>query len=511
MRSKLLSVVFCVLAFAMTMIFVIHVINPSNAGQQETKETLPVESTGSDVVVLPTVSTPAPLVTAQTVSRVSKELEETVARLYLGADKTYAGDLTRLSSDLADCSVFARDTLSDPSGSAYLNLLSGTLREINETPFADNSSFSVRMSAILRDIAAAKPQNLVSGEATYPDIDTDPNGTFAAAMLSVYRQQAGAGVFTVTVGGKLVLADPVTDPSSPFDTKLAQQGENYPLAPYSPILSTDGLSIVNLGNVLTDSVAPASDKAFSAIRGKTSYAALIKNAGIDLAILGGSHTDDFGEEGITSTSSALSGAGVGSQTFASGSSAFDTPVGKVAVLSYDASKATSAMINGPKEDIAKAKADGAVVVIALFARTTTDKELNAVDGVMTKTGRGAIDSGADLVVFATQSAIQGASLYKGKYIVYSPAVTFASADGSDADDGTGFFVQQTFSLNGDQLTSSKLSVIPVSNGKDGSAPRLLLDASGEAVVDRIVKFSDTKKYIGDGVTKTALDYILIQK
>ena len=120
MRSKLLSVVFCVLAFAMTMIFVVNIINPGSTGPVETRDTLPTEPAKTTQTVLPTGDPGEPAVTAQTVTRTSRELEETVKRLAYSSDKSYISEFNRLSKNLRDCAAFLSDKLADSDGSALL-------------------------------------------------------------------------------------------------------------------------------------------------------------------------------------------------------------------------------------------------------------------------------------------------------------------------------------------------------------------------------------------------------
>ena len=181
-------------------------------------------------------------------------------------------------------------------------------------------------------------------------------------------------------------------------------------------------------------------------------------------------------------------------------------------MSYDISKETAAYVNVPKTDIAKAKADGAKLVIVVFSRATTDSEANAVDSIMTKSGRSAIDNGADLVVNYSQSVIQAVDVYKDHYIVYSPAVLFASTDKHPLDNSHSFIFQQSFTLKDGAVVPSKLSVTPVDNGTlSGTAPKLLLDASADAVIDEIAKFSGNNKYTKYGIARSAIDYICIKK
>ena len=510
MRSKLLSVVFCVLAFAMTMVFVVNIINPGNSGPTETKETLETEAPKTTATVLPTGDVLEPAVTAQTVTRTAKELEETVARLAYSSDKSYISEFNRLSKNLKDCAAFLSESVSDSDGSAYLTLLSNVLSQIIETPFADNSSFSVRMAQILNDIDVACPPSSPSAEIVYPKLDTSSGGSLALAMLSVYRQQINDGrVFTVSVGGKLTLGDSVTDPSSPFEAAFGASGdEAYPLGGISPLFSTDGLSICCLSNVLTDSLTPAQGQSFSAVRGKPAYARALKNAGVDLVVLAGSHAADYAEAGVADTQTAMSEAGVLTQTAASASSSVDSPVGKVTVLSFDINSLKNGSTFDSKDAISKARSEGASVVIVVFERVTS-ADPNVVDSAMTKSGRAAIDNGADLVVFFTQDAVQGISVYKDRYIVYSPAVLY---DSTQSSEGTGSFIfQQSFTLDGGAVKASKLSVTPVNNGGGKQAAGILLDSSAEAVIDQIVAFSDNRKYIGDGIAKSAIDFILIKK
>ena len=102
---------------------------------------------------------------------------------------------------------------------------------------------------------------------------------------------------------------------------------------------------------------------------------------------------------------------------------------------------------------------------------------------------------------------------KDRYIVYSPAVLYASADKDSRDNGQSFLFQQTFTLAADgSVSASKLSVTPVNNGSaTGAAPTLLLDAQAQEVIDQIAKYSNNTKYTRYGIKKENIDFICIQK
>lgn len=509
MRSRILSLIFCILAFSITMVLVVQLLNPATANPGETSDLLTVEDDPSPTEELPDTN-PAPnKVTAQTVTATAKELEETVKRLAYGSDKSYADSFASLSQRLDACALFLRDECADASGSAYFTVISTLLKDVIATPFADNSSFSVRMGAALKDLDAALPPQAPEG-VSYPHFDTDPNGSFALAMLSVYRQQQQKPqTVTITLGGQLTLADAVSDTGSAFDTKFNAEGKNYPLHGVSPLLGTDSLTLASFANVLTDSTTPNSP--LTAIKGKPAYAQSLKANGLDLALLTGSHLKDYGAQGMNDTVAAFEQSGMQALSF-SQSTVIDSTIGKIAVLSYDISAQTAAYVNAPKADIQKAKAEGAKLVIVAFARATTDAEPNAVDGIMTKSARSAIDNGADLVVNYSQSVIQAIDLYKDHYIVYSPAVLFSSADKSALDNSHSFLFQQSFTLKDGAVIPSKLSVTPVNNGTlSNEAPRLLLDESADAVIDQIAKYSNNVKYTRYGIPRAAIDYICIKK
>ena len=511
MRSRILSLIFCILAFSLTMVFVVNIINPASVpGPGETQQTLPVQSQESTRPEQPNQSTPRPAVTLQTVNATARELEAFVQRLAYGADKSYAQQLGELSTKLQESAAFLRDSLSDTTGSAYLTVLGNLLNDVKTNPFTDNSSFSVRMAKILRDVEMATPAQSTNGQATYPQLNTDPNGSLSLAMLSIYRQQATKpGSLTVTLGGQVTLGDAVLNVNAPFEA-LFNANENYPLGGVSALLATDGLTLTGFGNALTDLTNPADP--LSAVKGKAAYAAALKACGVEAVLLNGKHLNDYGTQGLSDTQAALTGQGVAGLTVGQ-SQTLNTAIGKVCVLTYDLSGAKTALTQAPKADIAAAKAEGAKLVIVAFTRTTSDTEPNAVDSVMTQSARKAVDNGADLVVNYSQSVIQAIDVYKDRYIVYSPAVLYASADKDSRDNGQSFLFQQTFTLAADgSVSASKLSVTPVNNGSaTGAAPTLLLDAQAQEVIDQIAKYSNNTKYTRYGIKKENIDFICIQK
>lgn len=515
MRSKFLSLIFCIIAFGLTMLFVVNIIDPSTStGVPDTsgKLTIEDETEQMDPVTLPQNTLPEAdqLVTEETVKTVSADLEKLFERLAYDSNKSYKEDFSKMAERLDACAEFLRDKKQDPSGSAYFTVLSASLSEVMNTPFVDNSSFSVRMSAMLKNIEGAFPATQAPEKTAYPKLDTSANGSVALAMLSVYRQQAVKdNSFTVSIGGSLIMADSASDLESSFDGKYAASQKNYPLYGISPLTSTDDLSVINLQNVLTEN--NISNTLLTAIKGKPVYATTLKNSGVDLTVLSGAHLKDYGDQGLADTKSVLEQNGIDAITFSS-SVTKDTPAGKVAILTYDISSAKAALVDAPKKDIAAAKADGAVSVIVVLCRATSDGEPNAVDSIQTKTARSAIDNGADLVVNYSQSVIQAIDSYKDRYIVYSPAVLYASCDKSSLDNSQSFIFQQSFTMENGKIIPSKLSITPINNGSaDGSVPKLLLDESAEQVIDSIAKYSSNTKYTRHGINRANIDYICIKK
>ena len=515
MRSKFLSLIFCIIAFGLTMVFVVNIIDPAASSvspDTSGKLTIEDETTPMSPETLPQNTTPVveQLVSEETVKTVASDVEKLFERLAYSSDKSYAEDFAKLSQRLDACAEFLRDKKQDPSGSAYFTVISEMLKDVTATPFVDNSSFSVRMSGILKNIDASFPASAAPQGTAYPKLDTSVNGELSLAMLSVYRQQTvKENSFTVSVGGSFIMADSASDLESSFDTKYSASDKNYPLYGISPLISTDDLSVINLQNVFTEN--NVSNTLLTAIKGKPAYAAALKNSGVDLAVLSGAHLKDYGDVGLEDTKNALAQNGVSAVTFSS-SLVKDTPAGKVAILTYDVSGAKAALVDAPKKDIAQAKSEGAVSVIVVLCSSTTDAEPNAVDGIQTKTARSAIDNGADLVVNYSQSVIQAIDSYKDRYIVYSPAVLYASCDKSSLDNSQSFIFQQSFTLENGKIVPSKLSVSPINNGSaDGTEPKLLLDESAEQVIDTIAKYSSNTKYTKYGINKANIDYICIKK
>ena len=113
-----------------------------------------------------------------------------------------------------------------------------------------------------------------------------------------------------------------------------------------------------------------------------------------------------------------------------------------------------------KDNIAKVKADGADLIIAIF-HWGNERETVPDYNQMTL-AHAAIDNGADLVIGHHPHVLQGIEEYRGKYIAYSLGNFCFGGNSAPSDMDTMIF-QQTFTIrNGEVLADQNINLIPCS-------------------------------------------------
>lgn len=529
MKAKLICLILCVVVFCVSISMMFNLVDLRNAGanangnmtatdEPATDETATVES-GADSVF-----------TRDTVIKIANEAEQFITRLAVENDKEYKESLPKLIENLGKAGEYLSSEQQDADGAAYFTGLAALFKGIIDTPFADASSFSSRVSLMLSELdgiyptaaaAAAEADTENEIKMHYPKFDTSENGSFVRAMLAIYNRQKleDKNAVTVSFGGNLVLGDYISNTSdSTFASQYAEYGSTgFPLYGLTPVFSADTLSIVNLQSPLTSSNSMTNG--ISAIKGDPTYAQMLKDGGVELAELTGSHMNDYGDEGIADTVKVLSELEIFSCTAKENSNIayFESDKAKIAVVSYNMIGAKSALVDQPKADIQTARDNGAKIVVAAFnwaASGSADGLYNTeVDNILPKTARAAIDNGADLVLGSGPHVIMGMEKYTGQSrsgtIVYSPGdISYAGQKDAGLAGDRGFIFSQTFTLDGDSVTAATPEIYPIKTSE--LAPSLVFDSSATAVRDEIVNNSKiiNKKY---RVTADDLSVISISK
>ncbi len=207
------------------------------------------------------------------------------------------------------------------------------------------------------------------------------------------------------------------------------------LADVTPILSAADLAIGNLEGVLIDGGQPGkkcgNPAACYLFRSPTRYAKHYRNAGFDLMSLANNHARDFGEEGRSSSMTALDTVGILSSGREGHFSIILRADTSIAYLAYAVTKDSNVLLDyelafanielhAAEHDIVVVSfhggAEGADVTHLPFAE---EEYYGEPRGDVVWFARGAVDAGADLVIGHGPHVVRGIERYKDRLIAYS--------------------------------------------------------------------------------------------
>ena len=261
---------------------------------------------------------------------------------------------------------------------------------------------------------------------------------------------------TLSVVGDCTLG---TDETFDYDTSLNAYYENYGadyfLQNVKDIFSTDDLTIANFEGTLTDS-DEREDKTF-AFKAPASYASILTGGSVEAVNTANNHSHDYGDQSFDDTLAALDDAGIVHFGYDE-TAVMDVKGIKVGLVGiyelYDHLEREQQL----KDNIAKVKADGAQLIVAIFHWGNETETVP--DSNQTTLGRIAIDEGADLVCGHHPHVLQGIETYKGRNIVYSLGNFCFGGNSSPSDMDTMIF-QQTFTFeNGQKVEDRNARIIP---------------------------------------------------
>lgn len=306
---------------------------------------------------------------------------------------------------------------------------------------------------LTRDIWLKPTSEEVS--ATTADSLAEPSLTEA---LSETQPGSKEVQITVSLMGDCTLG---TDENFAYDTSLnayfLYQGADYFFENVRSILEADDLSIINMEGPLTESTARNGE--LFAFKGDPEFVNILSGSSVEAANLANNHSHDYGEQSFTDTKKILEDAGI--STFGYDDTAIVTVkginVGLVGIYElHDHLKRMQQL----KDNIAKVKADGADLIIAIF-HWGNERETVPDYNQMTL-AHAAIDNGADLVIGHHPHVLQGIEEYRGKYIAYSLGNFCFGGNSAPSDMDTMIF-QQTFTIrNGEVLADQNINLIPCS-------------------------------------------------
>ena len=309
---------------------------------------------------------------------------------------------------------------------------------------------------------------------------------------------------TLSVVGDCTLG---TDETFDYDTSLNAYYENYGadyfLQNVKDIFSTDDLTIANFEGTLTDS-DEREDKTF-AFKAPASYASILTGGSVEAVNTANNHSHDYGEQSFNDTLAALDDAGIVHFGYDE-TAVMDVKGIKVGLVGiyelYDHLEREQQL----KDNIAKVKADGAQLIVAIFHWGNETETVP--DSNQTTLGRIAIDEGADLVCGHHPHVLQGIETYKGRNIVYSLG-NFCFGGNSSPSDMDTMIYQQTFTIDADGVKKDNVTnIIPCSISSaayDGYNNYQPTPAEGDETTRILGKINERSSWIStaEGSTFTA--------
>lgn len=276
--------------------------------------------------------------------------------------------------------------------------------------------------------------------------------------LSETQPESKEVQITVSLMGDCTLG---TDENFAYDTSLnayfLYQGADYFFENVRSILEADDLSIINMEGPLTESTARNGE--LFAFKGDPEFVNILSGSSVEAANLANNHSHDYGEQSFTDTKKILEDAGI--STFGYDDTAIVTVKGiNVGLVGIYELHDHLERMQQLKDNIAKVKADGADLIIAIF-HWGNERETVPDYNQMTL-AHAAIDNGADLVIGHHPHVLQGIEEYRGKYIAYSLGNFCFGGNSAPSDMDTMIF-QQTFTIrNGEVLADQNINLIPCS-------------------------------------------------
>lgn len=309
---------------------------------------------------------------------------------------------------------------------------------------------------------------------------------------------------TLSVVGDCTLG---TDETFDYDTSLNVYYENYGadyfLQNVKDIFSADDLTIANFEGTLTDS-DEREDKTF-AFKAPASYASILTGGSVEAVNTANNHSHDYGEQSFDDTLAALDDAGIVHFGYDE-TAVMDVKGIKVGLVGiyelYDHLEREQQL----KDNIAKVKADGAQLIVAIFHWGNETETVP--DSNQTTLGRIAIDEGADLVCGHHPHVLQGIETYKGRNIVYSLG-NFCFGGNSSPSDMDTMIYQQTFTIDADGVKKDNVTnIIPCSISSaayDGYNNYQPTPAKGDEATRILGKINERSSWIStaEGSTFTA--------
>jgi len=203
----------------------------------------------------------------------------------------------------------------------------------------------------------------------------------------------------------------------------------------TPWLTSADLAFGNLEGVLVDGGEPAKQcsnpSACYLFRSPTRYAEHYRAAGFDVLSLANNHARDFGEEGRSSTMTALAAEGIRHSGREGDFASLEADGLKVAVLAYAVTKESNMMLDYELAEatVAEFAATHDIVLVSFHGGAEGEQTTNLPfadeeyygepRGDVVLFARRMVDAGADLVIGHGPHVVRAAERYKDRLIAYS--------------------------------------------------------------------------------------------
>ncbi|MCL2811616.1 MAG: CapA family protein [Clostridia bacterium] len=248
-----------------------------------------------------------------------------------------------------------------------------------------------------------------------------PRRAFAAlltaALCLVFLPAKAQTVITLSFVGDCTLGGDESwmNMRHTFMHTVAEHGMAYPFAKVRHLLEADDVTVANLEGVLQDTATGRQRALKYNFRGPTAYTQILTLGSVEAVSLGNNHSGDYGEQGLASTKTALTAAGIGffidEEVFI-----FEKDGVRIALMGFHGRRYTALQDTIPGT-IARLRSEGcqAVIVSLHFGKQYVARH----NSQQTELAHHAIDSGADLVVGHHPHVVQGIEIYKQRLILYS--------------------------------------------------------------------------------------------
>lgn len=214
----------------------------------------------------------------------------------------------------------------------------------------------------------------------------------------------------ISMIGDCTLASSQYDNS--FDDYLTKNGLSWPFSGTADYFKNDVFTLANLECSFSDQELGSASLFY--FRAPSSSASILSEGYVDCVTLGNNHTNDFGEQGLLDTESALDAAKV-NWVGPNDSKVFDTEVGvKIGVYCPGWTGLNETNIQAGISALQSAGAD-----VCIFAPHWGNEGSYQVSSNQEAFARVAIDAGAQIVCGTHPHVLQRVEQYNGGYIFYS--------------------------------------------------------------------------------------------